>query len=187
MSQYDELMDLVITEDTIEEYKERRSLHEGFFRKIKEKKNIKEYNELKDQFKKDFKLNSKLIDMGFGVFDVIKSKSDFDKMIKSTGSSLSNSIKNFIIQTYVFALNYDNQISQSDLIKQISLNDKLDKQYKQNAVYMINNAGQMFPLSLGSESEFYNLSNKKVYSMDYKGRISTMTLKEKFYDENIFE
>ena len=29
MSQYDELMDLVITEDTIEEYKERRSLQEG--------------------------------------------------------------------------------------------------------------------------------------------------------------
>lgn len=29
MSQYDELMDLVITEDTIEEYKERRALQEG--------------------------------------------------------------------------------------------------------------------------------------------------------------
>lgn len=91
---YNELMEMVIEEDTIEEYKERRSLQEGvldknvqqFLMRSKAEKKAENLrsNQLKKSLKKNYITNSdiyKIIDLSTPFIIEIKKKYNLEKMI----------------------------------------------------------------------------------------------------------
>lgn len=153
-----------------------------FFEFLK-KKNPTKFKQVKksdqdkiiEKFKEDYNLTTEVLDSGFDIFSVIKTKEDFEKMIKATGTSHVKSDNELIFYTYCYTYDYpDTSIDFKGLIETIKKEDKQNKDYKDNAIKILELAShnKLICISVDTVSLFYCTSDKKTYSVDYKGRVN---------------
>ena len=144
---------------------------------------------IEEKFKSAYKLTPELIDSGFNIFSVVKTKEDFDKVVKATGNSLNDDVKKMVFYTYCYQYDFpDNDPNKIDeLIKIINDTEKNDP-YKEGAVQILTFAKQnkLIPIEYDTDSVFYNISDKKFYSMDYKGRTGGLGTIKDMLDEQEF-
>ena len=129
-----------------------------------------------------------MVSFGFDIFSVVKSVSDFNKFVSATGTSLSKTTEEFILYTYTFAYNLPENTSKQELIKHITdlrskTNDSsLAKEAYKDEIEFINKCDKLIPLNGDS---FYCISNKTIYSIDYKGRVDDIEKVKDFLDNHL--
>ena len=116
-----------------------------------------EIKKITEKFKEDYKLTTEVV-TNVNIFNVIKTKEDFDKMIKATGTSHTKEDSEVIFYTYCYVYDYpDNPVDIKGLIDVIK-NDKHDlnthEEYNKDAIKILGFAAQnkLIALSLTSSS-----------------------------------